>query len=155
MLLVVLMALSMASGVYGQHPIWLDEAIRVDRPDELAYWVAVEVDCPLSGDEIENIIEGVLIENRIKPIKNKIFEDGRIYLNVSLRCTSVGPDNRQAFSIASHFGRYKPWPAILFDAPYGEFGIGNKNLIRQHCKERLSAAVAAFNRANTLTVGQR
>ena len=154
-LLVVLMALSTSSGVYAQHPIWLDEAIRVDNPDELAYWIAVEAQCPLIEDELESLIQEVFVESRVKPLKDRIFEEGRVYLNVSLRCTRAAPDNRHAYSVSIHFGRYKPWPAILFDAPYVDVGIGDKDSISQNCKERLEAAVAAFKKANTITVGKR
>ena len=154
-LLIVLIALATMPAAFAQHPFWLEEAIRVNNPDELAYWISVETDCPLTEGEIESVIEDVLTERRIKPVRHKIFEDGRIYLNLRLRCTRIVADNKHAFSLSIHFGRYKPWPAILFDAPYGEFGVASKDTISRHCKERLEAAVAAFKRANALTVGQR
>ena len=154
-LLVVLIALSTAWSVHAQHPIWLDEAIRVDNSDELAYWSAVEIDCPLTKQEVDSMVEDVLIKSRVRPVKDKILEDGRVYLNVSLRCTKVVTDNKHAFSINIHFGRYKPWPAILFDAPYVAVGLGGKNSIRQDCEERLEAAVAAFIRANAMVIGKR
>jgi hypothetical protein len=153
--LVVLFTLTSASHVYAQHPDWLDEAIRVDDPDELAYWTAIQTDCPLTVDEVENVIEGVLSGNQIKPLKHRIFEDGRIYLNVNLRCTKVVSGDQHAFSIDIHFGRYQPWPAILFDAPYAYFGIGGKDLIMRNCKERVAAAIAAFAKANTMIVSKR
>lgn len=152
---VVLITLLTASSVYAQHPIWLDEAIRVDNPDELAYWSAVEIDCPVTKDEVDSVVENVLINNRIKPVKDRIFEDGQVYLNVSLRCTKMVADNKHAFSINIHFGRYKPWPAILFDAPYVAVGLGGKDSIRQDCKDRLEAAVAAFIKANVMVIGRR
>ena len=154
-LLVALITLLTASSVYAQHPIWLDEAIRVDNPDELAYWSAVEIDCPLTKEEVDSIVEDVLIKSRIRPVRDKILEDGRVYLNLSLRCTKIVADNKHAFSINIHFGRYKPWPAILFDAPYVAVGLGGKDSITQDCKERLEAAVAAFLKANTLVIGKR
>ena len=155
MILVVLTALATVPSVYAQHPIWLDEAIRVDDADELAYWIAVEADCPLTEQAVDSVVEGALIRNRIKPLKHNIFEDGRIYLNVSLRCTKAVADNKHAFSININFGRYKPWPAILFDVPYAAVGIGGRDSIRQNCEERLEDAVAAFVKANTLFVGKQ
>ena len=153
--LVALFTLAIASNIYAQHPNWLDEAIRVDDPDELAYWTAVQTDCPLTVDEVESVIEAVLTDSRIKPLKHRIFEDGRIYLNLNLRCTRAVTGATYAFSIDIHFGRYQPWPAILFDAPYAYFGIGGKDLILRNCEERVTAAVAAFAKANTLIVGKR
>lgn len=154
-LLIVLFTLSSAMSIYAQHPIWIDEAIRVDDPDELAYWTAIEPDCPLSQAEVEIVIESVLSRSRIKPLKHKILEDGRVYLNFSLRCTKVVADNKHAFSVDIHFGRYKPLPAILFDAPYAAVGMGDRDLIRENCKLRVEDAVFAFIRANTLFVGKR
>jgi hypothetical protein len=154
-LLAVLIALSTASSVYAQHPIWLDEAIRVDNPYELVYWTAVEFGCPLTEQEVDSVVEDVLMRNRIKPIKPVTLEDGRIYLNVSLRCTNAGADGKHAFSININYGRYKPWPAILFDVPYAAVGLGDKDLIRRDCQARLVDAVAAFKKANMHFFGKR
>ena len=154
-LLVVLIALCCATSVYAQHPIWLDEAIRVDDPAELAYWTAVEADCPVTEQEVGTLVESVLARNRIKPLKPSNLEDGQIYLNVSLRCTKSVADNRHAFSININFGRYKPWPAVLFDVPYASVGFGGKESIRQSCQEHLVDAAAAFKKANLHFFGQR
>ena len=153
--LMALMAFFLVSSAYAQHPFWLDEAIRVDSPDEFAYWTSIETDCPLIESEVERLIEGVLVENKLKPVRDKIFEDGRIYLNVDLRCIRVATDDQHAFTLNIHFGRYQPWPAILFDAPYSEVGVGSKEEIRRKLRERIVAAVAAFKRVNTLTIGLR
>lgn len=155
MLLVLLIALSTSSGVYAQHPIWLDEAIRVDNPAELAYWTSVEPECMLSEQEVDSVVESVVTRNRIKPIKPDVLEEGRVYLNVSLRCTKAVDGNKHAFSININFGRYKPWPAILFDVPYAAVGFGDKDSIRQSCQERLVDAVAAFKKANLHFFGAR
>ena len=150
-----LFALSTASSVYAQHPIWLDEAIRVDNPGELAYWISVEPDCVLTEQEVGTVVESVMTRNRIKPLQPGTLEDGQIYLNVSLRCTGAVSDDKRAFGININFGRYKPWPAILFDVPYAAVGFGGKDLIRQRCHERLVDAVAAFTKANLHFFGER
>jgi len=154
-LLTVLIALSTASSVYAQHPNWLYEAIRVDNPDELAYWVAVETACPVTEEEVAGVVERVLINSRIKPVKHDILKDDRIYLNVSLRCTEVVADNKHVFGLNIHFGRYKPWPAILFDAPYAAVGLGDTSLVEEKCRERMEEAVSAFRKANSLFIGER
>ena len=151
----VLIALSTASSASAQHPIWLDEAIRVDDPAELAYWTAVEFYCPLAQEEVESVVEDILIRNRLKPLKGRIFEDDRVYLNVSLRCTEAVVDDNHAFSININFGRYKPWPAILFDVPYASVGFGGKDSIKDNIKVRLEDAVAAFRKANMHFIGMR
>ncbi len=148
-------ALLIASSAFAQHPFWLDDAIRVDNPGELAYWTAVDTSCPLTWEEVKTVIEEVLTQNRIEPVGNKVFEDGRIYLNVNIRCASVAKDSKHAFSISIHFGRYKPWPPILFDAPFQEFGVGSKSLILSRFRESVEIAVAAFEKANTITIGKR
>ena len=153
--LAALITLVCASNVFAQHPTWLDEAIRVDDPAELAYWTAVEFYCPLTEQEVERVLEGIMIRNRIQPLKGRIFDDGRVYLNVSLRCTQAVTDNKHAFSIDINFGRYKPWPAILFDVPYASVGIGDKVSIRENIKVHLEDAVAAFTKANMHFIGKR
>ena len=154
-LLVVLTTLSFVPGVYAQHPVWLDEAIRVDDPSQLAYWTTVEPDCPLTEQEVGAVIEGIITRNRIKPVKPVNLEDGQIYLNVSLRCTGAVSGSNHAFSININFARYKPWPAILFDVPYAAVGFGDKESVRQDCKEHLEDAVAAYRKANLHFFGQR
>ena len=151
--LLVLAVFFLASGAYAQHPFWLDEAIRVDNPDEFAYWTSISTDCPLTEAEVDELIEQVLVENKLKPVRDKIFEEGRIYLNVDLRCVNVASGSQHAFTLNLHYGRYQPWPAILFDAPYSEVGVGGKDVISIKLAERLKAAVAAFKKANTLVVG--
>jgi hypothetical protein len=153
--LLVPIALLCAASAYAQHPIWLDQAIRVDDPGELAYWTAVESDCPLTEPEVQSVVEGVLIRNRIKPLRPGVLEDGRIYLNVSLRCTKAVVDNQHAFSININFGRYKPWPAILFDVPYAAVGFGGKDSLRKNFEEHLEDAVGAFKTANMHFFGMR
>lgn len=154
-LLVVLITLLCAPGAHAQHPIWLDEAIRVDDPSQLAYWAAVEPDCPLTEQEVGSVIEGVITRNRVKPVKPASLEDGQIYLNVSLRCTRAVSGSNHAFSININFARYRPWPAILFDVPYAAVGFGDKESLRQACNEHLEDALAAFRKANLHFFGQR
>ena len=154
-LLVILAILSYAPGVYAQHPIWLDEAIRVDDPAKLPYWMAVEPDCPLTEQAVGALIEGVISRNRIRPLRPESLEAGQIYLNVSLRCTKAVSGGNHAFSININFARYKPWPAILFDVPYAAVGFGEKDALMQSCEAHLEDAVAAFRKANLHFFGQR
>ena len=154
-LLIVLATLAFAPSVRAQHPIWLDEAIRVDDPSRLAYWTAVEPDCPLTEQEVGAVVEGVIASNHIKPVKPESLDDGQIYLNVSLRCTRVVSGSNHAFSININFARYRPWPAILFDVPYASVGFGGKESLRHDCEEHLEDAVAAFRKANLHFFGQR
>lgn len=153
-LLMFFVSLILASNACAQHPFWLDEAIRVDDPDEFAYWTSIQRACPLTEAEVVYLIEETLVENELRPVRDKIFEDGRIYLNVDLRCIKLASDDQHAFTLNIHYGRYKPWPAILFDAPYSEVGIGGKATISRKFRQRMKEAVAAFKKANTLTVGQ-
>ena len=139
----------------AQHPNWLEEGIQVDDPGELAYWMAVGADCPLTQAEVGELVESVLARNRIRPVRDEALENDRVYLNVNLRCTQLSTGDQYAYSLDIHFGRYQPLPAILFDAPFSDYGVGDKARISRACTERVKAAVAIFMKANRLTIGSR
>jgi hypothetical protein len=130
------------------HPEWLNDALKVDNPNELAYWSAINSECPLTGEELDSIVKGVLLRSRIKPLEDQILEAGTVYLNVSVQCTSVVADNKHAYYIRAEFGRYNPPPPVLFDAPVYRVGIGDKDFIKQNCEDVVESAVTLFIKAN-------
>jgi len=128
-------------------PAWLYKAIKVNNPNELAYFINLDEDCPLNNDELTKITEGVFIRSRIKPLKNDIFVKGRIYLSVELQCVKTN-NGSQVFAIATNFARYTPKPPVIFDYPFTFTGIGPKDYIEQNLKNSTERAITAFIKAN-------
>lgn len=128
-------------------PEWFYKAIKVSNANELAYFIEMSDSCPFTKDEVNKIAEGVLIRSRIKPLKEKIFVNGRIYLSLGITCIKLN-ESSQVFHIKSEFGRYIPEPAIIFDFPFDFIGIGPKDYIGQNFKNSTERAVTAFMKAN-------
>ena len=148
-LLVIVTALLFAPTSYGQaHPQWLNPVLKVDNPNEVAYWLAMNPECPFTRDGLENIVKDVLVTSRIKPLKDGILQAGVVYLNVSVECTPVVADNSHAYYVRAEFGRSNPPPPVLFDAPMYKVGFGDKETIKRNCRDIVESAVTMFTRAN-------
>lgn len=144
-ILLIGLLLSTAS-VSAEVPDWLDKAIKVSNPNQLAYFVDAN-GCPLKKEELQDIVEGLLIRSRIKPLKEDIFVKDRVYLSLGLTCTKG--NGGHSFAITSQFGRYYPSPAVLlFDYDFGSMGAGSKTFIEQVFKSKVENAVTAFVKSN-------
>lgn len=134
----------------GHADDWLHQAIKVDNPNELAFWVKFGGECPVTKEAVQKIVEGVFIRSRVKPLKAEaIREPGRIYMSVDLFCFKSDPSyDWVAYRIALTFGRFSPSPAILFDRDFGSVGTGGKESISTTIKERVEAAITEYIKAN-------
>lgn len=138
-----------ATNLHGAEvPPWFYKAIKVDSPNQLAYFVENSTSCPFSKEALHKIVEGVLIRSRIKPLKEDIFVDGRIYLNLGVSCVSLKSGGNPPFTITANFARYLPYPAIIIDRNFGNTGIGAADFILQTFKESVENAVTAHIKAN-------
>jgi len=96
---------------------WYKEVLQAGNPNSLSYFTFADKDCGIDGALLDELLEGVLIRSRVKPIRG--FDD-LIYLSVDVSCTS----SVNAFSVSIRFGRYQPKPSILYDVSYGGVGGG-------------------------------
>ena len=134
---------------YGKDlPAWFYKAIKVDTPNQLAYFVEMSKACPFTNETLQNIVDGVLIRSRIKPLKDDIFVSGRIYLSLEVSCVRLKSGGNPPFSIRVNFARYEPYPAIIIDKDFGTTGIGPADFIKQTFKETVENAVTAHIKAN-------
>jgi len=134
---------------HAEEPIWFTEAIKVDNPNELAYWFTLEKECPLSKVEIQEIVEGVFIRSRIKPLKEAISEPGRIYLDLSVQCFKrMGNEEVLVYKINLFFSRWNPKPAVKFDSSFGGYGIIKKPRLLAVIKESVEEAITVYIKAN-------
>ena len=122
-----------------------NKAYKVKNPGKLPYYLAVSKNCPVSKSDVKKILEGVFVRSRVKPIASG-FSSAPLYLSVRIRCVKSG--NRYAFVNDVYFGRFKPYPAILYDDGYGNHGIGSVNLIEDSVEGNIENAMTAFLKAN-------
>lgn len=125
---------------------WYKSAIKSSTPNELAYYVLVSPDCPVTEQETSKHIEGEFIRGRIKPLQNQL-DYNRVYLNVVIDCLKQ-ESAHPVFIVKMNFGKYNPKPAILFDKTYGQFGTGGKEFIINTYKKGLERAVTDYIKAN-------
>jgi hypothetical protein len=130
----------------ADHPQWFLDAIKKDNPNELAYNLYV-FDCPFTYARGKEIVEGVFVRSRVKPTENTLEDP--IYLAIGLSCFSF-PNNTSAFSLNVHFGavRGDEMMMILFDKPFGWFGVEANDEIQQSLKESVESAITAYLQAN-------
>lgn len=125
---------------------WYRLAIKSPNPNELAYFVGVDENCPADKSVISNTVEGVLVRSRIKP-SAAFYENNRIYLNVTMDC--LKPENgKHIFTLSINFGRLNPKPSILFDKTYGFFGVGGLDFITQKLKISTEEAITDYLKVN-------
>jgi hypothetical protein len=131
----------------AEQPQWFYDAIKGNSPNQLAYFITTN-SCPFTKETLSNVLEGVLIRSRIKPLKHDIFVDGRIYLNAHVTCLSQEAGRNSPFTISVSFARYLPYPPIIIDNDFGTMGIGPSDYILQLFKESVESAVTQHIKAN-------
>lgn len=125
---------------------WFYPAVKVKEPDELSHFVYANKECPISATDLEELVNGVFIRSRIKPLPKQIYE-GQLYLQVAVQCLKLEGVN-PIFDIGVHFGRYTPDPPILLDRDFGTTGIGGKDYLRSAIKEIVEQAITEYIKAN-------
>ena len=123
---------------------WFHDAIKVDKPNQLAYWVEVQKICPITQETVQKLVEGVFIRSRIKPLGEKL--EG-ISLDVELACIKM-KDNRFVYKLEIYFSRYLPLPAVNFAMNFGAHGIGKDTDITAAIKEQVETAITEYIKAN-------
>ena len=124
----------------------MEKALKQGNPNELAYWVRVDSDCPMTKAEAVSILEGVFVRSRIKPVGEDWFNKS-LYLAAGLQCLLV-KNQKPVFGISVQFGDYSGVIPVLYDATYGSLGIGPKEFMRTGFQEHIEHAITAYLRAN-------
>jgi len=139
--LFIAMTLLSTHAMGEEPPQWFYDAIKVDNPNQLAYFLSMAKVCPFTKEALEEIVDGVFVRSRIKPLKEGAFWGAPVYLSLSVNCMSRKNSN-PIYVIGMRFGRYKPLPAVLFDKDLGpNFGIGRPETIKQIFKENVERAI--------------
>ncbi len=128
-------------------PEWFYQSIKVDNPNQLAYCTKAAASCPVTTTDVEEIIEGVFIRSRVKPLKLTEFEPENIYLEVSLSCFEQN-ENHFVYDFSIHFSRALPYPSVKFNWDFGYLGIGNDTAITIAIKGRVEDAITEYIKVN-------
>lgn len=131
----------------GPAPKWFHKAIKVNNPNQLPYFVWASESCPLNAEDLAKITEGVFIRSRLKPLRDGFYPDGTVYFSLSLTCLHL-ENNNPVFNIDANFSRYRPFPAIIYDYGFGNYGIGDKSFMEQSIKKCTEDAVTEFIKSN-------
>ena len=144
---IITISMLSVNAIAADRPQWFYDAIKVENPNQLAYFVEMDKNCPFNKETLNDTVDGVLIRSRIKPLKENIFVPGHIYLSLDVSCLKLKQTN-PVFSIQLYFARYKPYPAILIKRGFGSIGIGPSDFILQTFKEKVERAVTEYIKAN-------
>jgi len=126
---------------------WMEKAYKQENPNELAYFLLVHPDCPVTEEEGESILEGVLVRSRIKPLVRPAWVSRPLYLSVSLECIKP-KNNNPVFQIIARFGDVSGEIPIFYFPDYGFFGIGPKDSMKTAFQGRVEAAITDYLKAN-------
>ena len=131
----------------GDDPVWLAIALMQEEPNELAYLISVDSECPINEENAESIIEGVMVRNRIKPLDGDAWARRSLYLSTILSC--MRRDNGiQVFHMQIVFGNYSKFIPVLYDRGYGYFGIGSSGFIETILRAQIEIAITSYLKAN-------
>ena len=127
-------------------PEWFKTAFKKDNPNELAYYAGSDDDCPIDDERVRDIVEGVLVRSRIKPLGGTEWTSAPLYLSVMLNCMKL-EGNNPIFTMRIAFGKLIPIP-ILYDHSFGYFGTRPKDFIESRLKDRVENAITAYIKVN-------
>ena len=125
-----------------------DMYLKVENSNELIIDAAAESDCPFTKDELTEVVSGVLIRARVKPLVDDLDLseiEGRLFLNTEVHCVETG--GNPIFTIQVIFGNYGPLP-VWYPIPYEFIGMGDKDYIVLKTKALIEAAITDYIRVN-------
>jgi hypothetical protein len=124
----------------------------------LPYQILLGNNCPMTKEETGNLIEAVIVRNRIKPTSDMYYLPdyqfdhlSRLYLSVLATCVELGSDHF-AISYAANFGRAILRSDDVFPFSYVMTGpalmIGGKDYMRSNLNDEVENAMAQYLKAN-------
>ena len=150
-LLVAFLAMSGQSTTVAaaELPKWYLDALKVDNPNQLAIYAEADGDCPITKNEMKEIISGVLIRSRVKPLTGDEWSIHSLYFEVILNCFKKKPNEQlQIYALNAHFGNFSLNPPVWYQWPYRSFGRDEKEGLKSVIKSRAEEAITDFIKAN-------
>ena len=123
---------------------WMDTVFRQSNPNELAYYTDVSPECPITRDEATQILEGVFVRNRIKPLGGNAWKTRPFYLYVAMTCLK----QNTVFTILGYFGNASGSVPILYDKNFGWFAVGPAEDQRAGLTATIERGITLYLKAN-------
>ena len=124
--------------------------LKKDNPNELGWLASAASECPMTDDEVAEVLKGVLIRSRIKPVP---LTDG-LGIYVDVVCYGVNSSTQYAFSIDVDFVdklQVEGWLVpirYMYGDGYDAIGIQNKEALMQATKDSVERAITDYLKAN-------
>lgn len=126
---------------------WEMQVYRQDNPDELAYVFSLDIDCPITDDELRALIEGGLSRNGITPLGGERWKDSRLSLQVEVYC--LGPKEEMVhYAINTVFANWEADIPVQYTNNFGSFGRDQKPTFEGAIRYSVEKAISAYLEAN-------
>jgi hypothetical protein len=131
----------------AEPPDWLYPALKVDNPNELAVLVFATDKCFVTTEELTELVSGVLIRSRVKPLLGYEYYENDLYLKISMQCNTpkIG---HQVYTMDAIFGNYNVTPPVRYPSFYGFLGDARKPFIVSRVKNMVEVAITDYIKAN-------
>ncbi|MDJ0760381.1 MAG: hypothetical protein QNJ19_13355 [Woeseiaceae bacterium] len=127
-------------------PEWLPTVLEKDNPDELAVFVYSDENCPMTLEETTELVEGVLVRSRVKPVSLGAEKD--LFLDVTVYCLKPAKTN-PVFVISVNFSSItEDGVPIAYDFDFGTIGMGKKENVEATLRSLVEDAITVYLRAN-------
>lgn len=126
---------------------WEMQVYRQVKADELAYVYSLDIDCPITDDELRSLIEGGLTRNGIKPLGGERWKDSSLSLQVEVYC--LGPKEEMVhYAINTIFANWKADIPVQYTNNFGSFGRDRKPTFEGAIRYSVEKAITAYLEAN-------
>ncbi len=135
-----------ACSAIAEVPEWLPTVIEKDSPDELAVFVYSDENCPTTLEETTEIVQGVLVRSRVKPVG--LDADKDLFLDVTMYCLKPAKTN-PVFVFSVNFSSItEDGVPIAYDFDFGTIGMGKKENVETTLRSLVEDAITVYLRAN-------
>lgn len=127
---------------------WYQEALIVNNPNELGYYLHVSDDCPDDLASVESIVEGVMIRSRVAPIAEHYSEDEQLFIEINVYCTAMQESSDVIFETDVRFGFLARNTDMVLNWDYGSLDQGQTSDIKAVLRRDVEDALTDYLRAN-------
>ena len=87
---------------HGEPTSWL----KKEEPNDLFVYTDTHGYCPLSDDQVTEVVSGVLIRARIQPLANWTANELSLYVYLTCPFDTASP---WMYSVSVQFAQFSPW----------------------------------------------
>lgn len=127
---------------------WHQEALVVEKPDELGYYTHVDADCPITRETVISTIDGVLIRSRISPIVDSYSDAEQLFIEINVYCAEMSNGSEVIFETDVRFGIVARNMDLVLNWDYGSLSHGNAADIDATVRRDVEDAITDYLKAN-------